>query len=152
MYYRQPPFYFRNEDEMDILPCVSNANNMENMNPTNVSPESMMPEYQLETMYPKIYYIIYPHVIYHCDLFDKNCCCNMMMPTSEDLRRMSEDISMRVESEVEDSIKQGMRESEERQLGFQGRGVLRDLVRILLLREFFQRRHRPHRPHHHMGY
>jgi hypothetical protein len=76
----------------------------------------------------------------------------MMMPTSEELRQMSEDISMRVEPEVEETIMQGNRETQDRQLGFQGRGILRDLASILLLREFFERRHRPHRPRRHMGY
>jgi hypothetical protein len=149
---RQYPYYYRNNNEMDIPPCMRNDDNMDMMNSDNISPESIMTEYQLESMYPEVYYIIYPHVIHHCDTFDKNSCCNMMMPTSEELRQMSEDISMRVEPEVENAIMQGNRETQDRQLGFQGRGMLRDLVSILLLRELFERRHRPHRPRRYMGY
>jgi hypothetical protein len=151
MYLREYPFYFRNGDEMDMPTCMNNDDNMEMVNPSNVSPESDMPEYELETMYPTVYYIIYPRVIDVCDLYDKGC-CGMNMPSKEDIRQMSNDITMMVEAEVEATLKMGMRDDENRQLGFESRGILRDLVSVLLLREFFQRRHRPHRPRRHMGY
>ena len=133
---------------------------MRNEQPSQmVSPETTMPEDQLGPMYSKTYIIIYPHVIHHVDMYDKSYGC-MNIPTSEDVRRMVDEISMKVEPEVEASMKSGMRdyeidETESRQFGFGARGLLRDFVGALLLRELFERRHRPHHRfmhHHHMGY
>jgi hypothetical protein len=130
--------------------------------PAPMTPELTMPEYQLETMYPNTYDIIYPEVVHHCDMFDMEK-GSMTLPTHEEIERMVDNVIIKVEVEVEAEIRSGMREaeireSETRQMGFEGRGLLRDLSRILFLREFFQRRHRPHRPrrpfphHMNMGY
>jgi hypothetical protein len=152
------PYYMQNNYDANREPYMRNDQYSQ-----MGSPESTMPEFQLSTMYPKTYNIIYPHVIKHCDMFDKSC-CSMKIPTSEEIKQMAETISMQVEPEVEASIESGMREyevgqAETRQLGFAGRGLLRDFVGTLLLREFFERRHRPHHffpqhhfPMHHMGY
>jgi hypothetical protein len=113
--------------------------------------EEMMPEYKLEMMYPKTYYIIYLEVVHHCDMYDREC-YGMNIPTQEELERMIDNITVKVEVEVENSIEMDGRETENRQLGFFGRGLLRDFVGALLLREFFDRRHRPHRPRRHFGY
>jgi hypothetical protein len=153
MYTHQCPFYKQNAY------AAQDTQYMRNEQPSQmVSPESTMPEYELEGMYPKIYYIIYPHVIHHCDMFDKSC-CSMKIPTSEEIRQMADNISMNVEPEVDATIKAEISEAdgnvmEARQLGFGSRRLLRDLVGTLLLREFFERRHRPHHhySHHYMGY
>ncbi|OPJ59111.1 hypothetical protein [Clostridium oryzae] len=108
------------------------------------SSESDTPEYQLGRMYPKLYIIVYPQVISQCDMFDKSCCC-MRIPSNEEIEKMVTDICMNIEDEVKSTIKPAMREDESRQLGFGERGILGDLVRILILRELFDRRHRPHR-------
>lgn len=118
--------------------------------PETTTLESMMPEYQLENMYPNVYFIIYPEVARHCDDFDRDC-CGMRLPTREEIERMVDNITMKVQPEVEASMEPGMREDETRQLGFAGRGLLRNLAGILLLRELFDRRHRPHRRRR-MGY
>jgi hypothetical protein len=157
MYNQQYPFYTPNFNQMQIPPCMRNSEmmgmnpNMMGMNPNMMEPEEEMPEYKLEMMYPKTYYIIYPEVVRHCDIFD-NGCCSMNLPTHEEIERMVDNITFKVEVEVEAAVKPEMREDEMRQLGFGGRGLLRDLARVLLLREFFQRRHRPHRRRRHMGY
>lgn len=124
---------------------------MEAMNPTQMQPEAEMPEYQLENMYPETYYIIYPEVARQCDMFDRDF-GGMKLPTQEEIERMVDNISSKVEANVEATMEPGMKQDGMRQLGFAGRGLLRDLTRILLLREFFGRRHRPHRRRRHMGY
>lgn len=110
-----------------------------------MQPEADMMEYQLEEMYPRTYDIIYPEVVHQCDMFDKDS-LSMDIPTREDIGRMTDSIVNAIEPQVEAALNSEMRGGEMRQLGFGGRGILRDLVGILLLRELFQRRHRPHRP------
>lgn len=161
--YNQPyPFYNADFNQMQIPPCMRNSG-MPGMSPAQMQPmqpmlpmqpvqlEEEMPEYQLEMMYPQSYYIIYPEVIRQSDTFD-NSFGAMRMPTNEEIERMVDNITVKVEVEVEAAVKSGMREEETRLIGFGGRGLTRDLIRILLLREFFQRRHRPHRRRRHMGY
>jgi hypothetical protein len=164
MYNQQYPFYTPNYNQMQVPPCIQNAyrgemspSMMQPMQtmpmpvmPEQVLPESTMPEYQLENMYPDVYFIIYPEVVRHCDDFDR-ACCSMMLPTREEVERMVDNIAMKVEPEVEASMETGMPGDNTRQFGFAGRGLLRNLVGVLLLREFFDRRHRPHRRRR-MGY
>lgn len=157
MYYQQNPFFLPNINQMQIPPCMRNIEDSEMMmpntmtNPSQASPESSMPEYQLEDMYPQTYYIIFQEVIIQCDKYDKEC-CGMNIPTRQEIERMANNITMKVESEVETNLNMGTRETESRQLGFGGRNILGDFATALLLREFFQRRHRPHRPRRHFPY
>jgi len=101
-------------------------------------PMMTMPEKQLESMYPKVYIIINPVVQRHCDMIDMKYGM-MHVPTCEQLDSMADSIVKIISPDVEVTITQGERE-EERQLGFGGRRLLRDLVTILLLRELIQRR------------
>lgn len=164
--YNQPyPFYSPDFNQMQIPPCMRNSG-MAGMGPAQMQqPQPMqpmqmanpmkleeeMPEYQMEMMYPESYYIMYPEVVRQSDNFDNNYGA-MRMPTNEEIERMVDNIAVRVEVEVEAALKPGMREDETRVIGFGGRGLFRDFIRVLLLRELFQRRHRPHRRRRFMGY
>lgn len=171
MYNQQYPFYVPNYNQVQVPPCYRGEMSPSMMQPMQTMPmqqtmpmpamieqtmpettmlESMMPEYQLENMYPNVYFIIYPEVARHCDDFDRDCCC-MRLPSREEVERMVDNIAMKVQPEVEASLEQGMREDEPRQFGFAGRGLFRNLIGILLLRELFDRRHRPRRRRR-MGY
>lgn len=149
MYYRSNPYYGQNVNQRQMQQYMRNeeaAANSRQMQQSQMSPSEMdleadMPEYQLEDMYPMTYDIIYPEVVNQADMFDRDS-LSIDMPTREDIDRMTDSIVAATESQVEASMNSG----ETRQLGFGGRGIFRDLVGILLLRELFQRRHRPHRP------
>ena len=110
--------------------------------PNKIYPMMTMPEQQLETMYPKIYYIIYPVVVHHCDMMDSTYGC-MYMPKREEVEHMIDNIYTKVEVDVDVAIKQEPRESEERQFGFGERLLLRGLIGVLLLRELLRRRRHP---------
>lgn len=110
--------------------------------PSHYYPMMAMPEQQLERMYPRIYHVIYPVVVRHCDMMDMTY-GQSHIPTHEEVERMIDDIYVKVETDVDVIIKQDPREFEERQLGFGGRGLLRGLIGILLLRELIGRRRRP---------
>lgn len=110
--------------------------------PCQMYPMMEMPEQQLEMMYPRMYHIVYPAIVRHCDMMDSTL-GTMHMPTREQVERMTDDITVSVEVNVDAVIKQEMGGFEERQLGFGGRRILRDLVGILLIRELLRRRRRP---------
>lgn len=63
----------------------------------------------------------------------------MYTPTSEQLESMIDKICEKLESEVDDLIKQEM-DKDDRQFGFGGRGLFRSLISILLIRELLRRR------------
>ena len=109
-------------------------------------PMMAMPENQLETMYPKTYQIINPVVMNYCDMMDMKYGV-MNNPTKEQLDEVCEDICKDVETEVDKVVAAEMKEGQ-RQLGFGGRYILRDLAGILLLRELLRRR----RPFGYPGY
>ena len=101
----------------------------------------------LERMYPETYRVIYPMVCFSCD--------NLRTPITEStVDMMTDDIYDRVEADgrinVEVSVE--VRSDEDTQENRQRRPrrrnrFLRDLIRILLLRELFRRRRRfPMRP------
>jgi hypothetical protein len=116
--------------------------------PNQCCPMMEMPQEELEAMYPRVYRIIYPHVKYQCDMFDsKN---GMMNPTREQVEAMVDDIQRKVEPEVDMEINLPTEEAE-RQFGFGGRRLFRDLVSILLLRQLLRRRRRPF-PYGYPGY
>lgn len=109
------------------------------MNPgKNCCPMMNMPEQQLEQMYPKIYFVVFPVVQRHCDMMDMNHGCTHV-PCREEIEEMSERVCKEVEGEVETIMSQE-RSEDDRQLGFGGRRVLRNLVEILLIRELLRRR------------
>jgi hypothetical protein len=100
-------------------------------------PMMEMPQTQLESMYPKVYIIIYPRIKHSCDMF--NSMYGMVNPTCKQLERMVDDIYKSVEAEVDAEMSLSMDESG-RQIGFGGRRLLRDLISILLIRQLLQGR------------
>lgn len=97
-----------------------------------------MQENQLEAMYPKTYHIINPVVQHYCDMMDMKYGA-MNIPTKEQLDEACEHICKDVEGEIDKVVGDEMKEGQ-RQLGFGGRRILRDLAGILLIRELFRRR------------
>lgn len=102
----------------------------------------------IERLYPEVYRVVYPMVCSACDRiqFPNN-------PVSEDMIvRMTDDIYDRVEADgrinIEVNVTTEVRESNDRQISNETRQrrprnrFLRDLIRILLLRELFRRRRR----------
>ncbi len=112
---------------------------------TSMSP-SMFPmeaySDDLERMYPEVYRVVYPMVCFACD--------NIRTPVTEEmLDMMTDDIYDRVEADgrINVDISVEVRNNEEVQENRQRRPrrrnrFLRDLIRILLLRELLRRRHR----------
>ena len=120
--------------------------------PGQYSPMMTMPQEQLETMYPKIYFIIYPVVQHHCDMMHMTYGMTQM-PTREQLQAMTDDIYAKVEAEVEVTISRESRDEGERQLFGGGRRLLRDLIAILLIRDLLRRRpYYPGYPGYYGGY
>ena len=137
---------------------------MRKMNmPMQYSPMMEMPQEQLESMYPRCYFIIYPEVYRHCDMLCANygTMCN---PSRRQIEAIVDDIDNRVGADVDadyqDDDNDNDKDKDDRQFGGFGGGPFgggnfggrmrfrRDLIRILLLRELFRRR----RPHHHGGF
>lgn len=107
----------------------------------------------LERMYPDVYRVVYPMVCAACD--------NITMPVTESMiDSMTDNIYDRVEADgrinIEVTVEAEFRDdelnsSESRQFSRprprRRNRFLRDLIRILLLRELLRRRHRfPNRP------
>lgn len=113
--------------------------------PAEYAPMMEMPQEQLESMYPKCYYIIYPEIRRHSDMF----CAQygtMYTPSRKQLEVMVDEIDNSVGSYV-DAEYQEKNDTENRQLGFAGsfgpssrRRFRRDLITILLIRELLGRR------------
>lgn len=105
----------------------------------------------LERMYPEVYRVVYPMVCFACD--------NIRTPVTEEMiDMMTDDIYDRVEADgrinidisvevrSESSNSERIQENRQRRPRRRNR-FLRDLIRILLLRELLRRRHRfPFRP------
>lgn len=105
--------------------------------PNHCCPMMEMPQGQLESMYPKTYHTIYPHVKHHCDMFDNMH--GMTNPSNEQLEAMVDDIQRKVEFEIDVDVNVPC-ECGNRQFGYGGRRLLRDLISILLIRQLLQRR------------
>jgi len=119
--------------------------------PAQYYPMMEMPRQQLESMYPRSYYMIYPEVHRHTDML----CAkygSMYTPSRRQIDAMVDDIDSTVGADVDAEYRDDDDDidSDERQLGigavgFGGRRRFRrDLITILLLRELAHRR-----PHHH---
>lgn len=125
----------------DINPYMQ----MMNM-PQQYAPMMTMPQEELETMYPQVYFIVYPAVMTHCDMMGIRPGM-MFTPTRQQLDSMVDGIYRSVEGQM------GMGEEtieETRQpfgfgpglgFGFGRRRFARDLIGILLIRELLRRRH-----------
>lgn len=137
--------------------------------PNEYYPMMQMPAAQLESMYPKCYYIIYPRVKRMCDMYCRRN--GNMPPTHEVMEQMTNSVYDEVEpmmheddmgemdmqmmptdeqvpSEIDDT---GYDDMQSRQFGTQTFGYfrprrrfLRDLIGILLIRELLRRRRRPY--------
>ena len=112
------------------------------MSPTMAPMETYYDD--LERMYPEVYRVVYPMVCFACD--------NIRTPVTEEMvDMMTDDIYDRVEADgrinVEVSVEvrndEEVQEDRQRRPGRRNR-FLRDLIRILLLRELLRRR--PRRP------
>lgn len=167
------PFFIPDTDENFVPPCMRGAGSVnmnpmmnpmmnheqmkpEAMKPESVSPESENAEEKIEMMYSNTYFIIYPEVVHHCDMYDKEC-CGMKIPSNEEFEHMVGEITRKVEPEIEKKMRAESRDDETRQMSFRERGLLRDFIGALFLRELFHRRHRPFRrrrpmPHPYRGY
>lgn len=120
--------------------------------PAQYSPMMEMQQEQLESMYPRCYYIINPEVERQCDMM----CAKygtMYTPSRQQLDYMVDEIDNKVGSDVDADYQDSEgEESKERQIGFGGIGFggrrrfRRDLISILLLRGLLRRRR-----HHHSG-
>ncbi|WP_027627977.1 hypothetical protein [Ruminiclostridium cellobioparum] len=160
----------------------SNNPYMHMMNlPQKYEPMMEMPQEQLESMFPRCYYIIFPEVSRHCDrMISKKG--TMYTPTREELENIVDDIDNRVGHEVEAEYEDNeyaenpetmgtfenfekmgafenfQKDRDDRQFGFGGgffggrRRFRRDLVSIILLRELLRRRRRPFRDDYGYGY
>ena len=110
--------------------------------PSQMYPMVTMPEQQLEKMYPRVYYVVYPVVTQHCDMMDSKY-GNMYIPEAKEVERMIDDIYVKVETDVTVAVREDSKESDDRQLGLGGRGLLRGLIGVLLIRDLLRRRRRP---------
>lgn len=145
------------QDYDEYMRSVMGYQNMRtSMNqPMNPAMAQTMPQFtnmntytdDLERMYPETYRVIYPMVCFACD--------NLRTPvTEETVDMMADDIYDRVEADgrINIEISVEVRNDEETQENRQRRPrrrnrFLRDLIRILLLRELIRRRRRfPMRP------
>lgn len=120
--------------------------------PSQYQPMMTMPEQQLESMYPNIYNIINPVVESHCDNMNMKY-GPMYCPTKEELEATTDNILDKVEPDVEAAIEKEAGAAE-RQFGFGGRRLLRNLIGILLIRSLLGRRRRPfgYYPGYYQGY
>ncbi len=144
-----------------------NPNYMQMMSmPQQYSPMATMPDEELENMYPQTYHIVQPMVENECNNMVSNY-GDMYCPNKAHLESMIDNIYKNVEANVEanieananveanvkDNVKEISKEKgaekekekeiekeKNRQFGFGGRRVLRDLAGILLIRELLRRR------------
>lgn len=122
---------------------------MRKMNmPSQYAPMMEMPQDQLESMYPRCYYIVNPEVERQCDMMQSKH-GPMYTPNRQEVESMVDEIDKRVGSDVDAEYGEyGESDNEERQFGFGGFGgrrrFRRDLISILLLRRLLRRRRRPH--------
>jgi hypothetical protein len=137
--------------------------------PSMYYPMMQMPATQLESMYPKCYYVLYPRVKRMCDMYFGRY--GNMVPTHEMMQQMTNSIYDEVEPMMQDDDMDEMgiqtmpiREqgsSEMEQTGYEDmesrqfdpgmfggfrprRRFLRDLIGILFITELLGRRRRPH--------
>lgn len=160
------------------MPCSYNPNPYMQMCPQQYQPMMNMPAEQLESMYPRAYFIIYPVVCQQCDTFASQF-GPMYAPSRQQVDCMIDNIDNMVGTQVDQDYRDDdydydsnydydyeydYADYDQRPNGFGGYGGFggghgrrrfrRDLVRILLLRELLHRRRYPHGGHHggHFGY
>lgn len=113
--------------------------------PNQYSPMMEMPQEELESMYPRCYYIINPEAERQCDM---HCAKygSMHMPNRQQVENMVDEIDNRVGADVDEEYKDMDDDGRQFGLGFGGgrRRFRRDLITILLLRALLRRRRRPY--------
>lgn len=107
--------------------------------PQQYYPMIYMPKQHLEMMYPKVYHMINNAVGYHCDMMEMQC-GPMHTPSKEEIDEMADKIYNQIGPQVEEMEEYKEELQEERQLGFGGRRLFRDLITIFLIRELLRRR------------
>lgn len=128
---------YQNYDEY-MRSLIGYPNMRASMSPTMFSMNTSSDD--LERMYPEVYRVVYPMVCFACD--------NIRTPVTEEMvDMMTDDIYDRVEADgrINIDISVEVRNDEETQENRQRRPrrrnrFLRDLIRILLLRELLRRR------------
>lgn len=144
---------YRNNMDMNYMNTMNNMNMnnmtpMYNMNNMNMNPNMFNDD--LEHLYPEVYRVIYPMVRSSCDRIQipgTNITDDMITRMTDDIYdRVKADGRINVEVTVEfrDNDTKEASSSETRQRRPRNR-YLRDLIRILLLRELFRRRRFPGR-------
>lgn len=98
---------------------------------------------ELKKMYPKIYYKMYPMIKSHCDMMEAKH-GKMYCPKKDEIDRICEDICDKCEKcDNDDDDKDD--DDMKRRSHYGRRPFIRDLSRILLIRELFGRRRRRRR-------
>lgn len=134
------------------MPGMMSVQNMPDMgNPQNMYMTGMpeyyypmlcMPCQKMEAMYPKVYHMINDRVNHYCNMMDMKY-GPMYMPSKDEMDSMAEDIYKDMAPQVEQMEEyQEAEENTQRQFGFGGRRLLRDLILIQLIRELIRRRRR----------
>jgi hypothetical protein len=142
-------YRMNNMNSMGINNMGLNTMNMNNMNTMGMTNSQDMSCEDIEQLYPEVYRVVYPMVCSSCD--------RMQFPnapvTNEMITRMTDDIYDRVEADgrINVEVTVEVREIENKHSSSETRQrrprnrFLRDLIRILLLRELFRRRRFPGR-------
>jgi hypothetical protein len=113
--------------------------------------KSMMERHQkLESMYPKVYFIIYPKVKHHCDMMIAKHGM-MYIPDRDEMKEMCEDIVKSIEHELHEMKEDDEREMT-RQFGFARRRFLGDLAGILLINQLVGRPYYGYYPYSYYSY
>jgi len=104
--------------------------NYDNWQMPNMTTMNMMQIQELEDCYPEIYRIVYP-------MIQKACNQNTRPVTRELINSMTDEIYFAIEDKEMEENRNKEEKTEDRQI--RRNTNLRDLIRILLLREFFGR-------------
>ncbi|MFZ7130905.1 MAG: hypothetical protein ACOWWR_00930 [Eubacteriales bacterium] len=103
--------------------------------PSEMIPMVDMPQQELESMYPTIYFIVYPMVCRYCDMMD-NTYGDMYVPNQKELSNMVD--KMMEEMDIENIPMEP--KSKDVSTKQWNRDAARDLLSILFLRELLDRR------------
>lgn len=90
----------------------------------------------LDSMYPEVYYRVYPYVKQMCEMYDNSSNPDLYpYPTREAVEKMTDSIYHRVMGEMKN-----LSADEEITVKQFERGLFRSLIAILLIRELLRRR------------
>jgi len=90
----------------------------------------------LDSMYPEVYYRVYPYVKQMCEMYDNSSNPDLYpYPTREAVEKMTDSIYHRVMAEMKN-----LSTDEEITIKQFERGLFRSLIAILLIRELLRRR------------